>query len=297
MSVFQPPLLVNFSSRPSKLANVPGGLGGFWRDSSYYSTSVLQQHLTGHEAVSATDDRDPYYISLGFGALDWLFAFPAAFLMDTIGRRALLLLTFPFLALFQATMAISLTSSGNVAGIVGFTVSMYLFCIFYSVGEGPVPFVYTAESMPLHHRDYGMGIVTFVNWTFNFILALTFPGFLDTFKRPGSFGWYAAWCFIGWILIFFFVRETKQERLDDMDLIFNAKSSHHARFALVELDWFLKYGWRVWSEERKEKPSFIDYMNEIQDGQSGEVGSHSVVENLQMEDLPATERFTYMYNS
>ena len=32
-----------------------------------------------------------------------------------------------------------------------------LFVAFYSVGEGPVPFVYSAESFPVSHREVGMG--------------------------------------------------------------------------------------------------------------------------------------------
>ncbi|KAK9777174.1 hypothetical protein SCAR479_06242 [Seiridium cardinale] len=256
---------------------------------AYYSTSVLQQHLNGHYQVQVGDGRDPYYYSLGFGALNWLFAFPAALFMDTLGRRTLLLLTFPFLAIFQATMAISLTAPiGNDASIGGFVTSMYLFCIFYSIGEGPVPFVYAAESMPLHHRDHGMGIVTFVNWTFNFILALTFPNFLSAFQPPGAFGWYAVWCFIGWILILFFVRETKQERLEDMDLIFAAKSAHHVRFAFVELDWFFKHGWKIWSKSRKEKPSFLDYLSRIQGVPPEEFAVlHPPAEIYPMGDVPA----------
>lgn len=67
------------------------------------------------------------------------------FLMDTLGRRSLLLLTFPFLAICQASMAGSLVNSEsdprNDLGTKGFVASMYLFCIFYSIGEGPVPFV------------------------------------------------------------------------------------------------------------------------------------------------------------
>lgn len=37
-------------------------------------------------------------------------------------------------------------------------VGMYLFAVAYSPGEGPVPFVYSAESMPLYNRDLGESI-------------------------------------------------------------------------------------------------------------------------------------------
>lgn len=66
--------------------------------------------------------------------------------MDTFGRRSLLLATFPFLAIFQFTIvgfvktknSQGTLSTSNLAGLV---TAMYLYCAFYSVGEGPVPFV------------------------------------------------------------------------------------------------------------------------------------------------------------
>lgn len=33
--------------------------------------------------------------------------------------------------------------------------ALYAFGVAYSPGEGPVPFVYAAESMPLYNRDIG----------------------------------------------------------------------------------------------------------------------------------------------
>ncbi|KAI5301426.1 hypothetical protein KEM56_001733 [Ascosphaera pollenicola] len=36
------------------------------------------------------------------------------------------------------------------------TAGMYLFEVFYSPGEGPVPFTYSAEAFPLHIREVGM---------------------------------------------------------------------------------------------------------------------------------------------
>jgi hypothetical protein len=40
------------------------------------------------------------------------------------------------------------------------TTGMYLFEIFYSPGEGPVPFTYSAEAFPIHVRDVGMSWAT-----------------------------------------------------------------------------------------------------------------------------------------
>lgn len=63
--------------------------------------------------------------------------------MDWVGRRHLLLATFPFLALFQFLMA-------GLPSRTGMVVAMYFFCFFYSIGEGPVPFVSPMERSLYH---------------------------------------------------------------------------------------------------------------------------------------------------
>lgn len=165
----------------------------------YYSSTVLSL---------ATSQANPSHntvllFTMGFGIINFVFALPAFYTIDTLGRRSLLLMTFPFLALFQAITAIGVAlphtgSSGGRLAIAG----MYLFGIFYSPGEGPVPFVYAAESMPLYIREVGMGCVTSVNWFFNWLIAFTAPEFFQAFNYYGAFAWYAIWCFLLWVLIF-----------------------------------------------------------------------------------------------
>lgn len=77
---------------------------------------------------------------MGLGVVNFVFAFPALFLMDHFGRRSLLLITFPFLAAFQFLIA-GAGSSIAPNALVLYVIGMYLFFAFYSVGEGPVPFV------------------------------------------------------------------------------------------------------------------------------------------------------------
>ncbi|KAF2834977.1 sugar transporter family protein [Patellaria atrata CBS 101060] len=209
---------------------------------AYYSSSVLVDNadFSQYKALLA---------SMGFGIINFLFAIPAIWTIDTFGRRNLLLSTFPFMALFQGFLAIGFAFDGTT-GTVLIMLGMYLFSIAYSPGEGPVPFVYSAECLPLYNRDFGMGIVTSINWFFNFFLAITWPKFLAAFGASGAFAWYAGWCVAGWWIILLFLPETKDLTLEQLDEVFEISTREHARHGMDQLVWWVRRwilkqkGWR-----------------------------------------------------
>lgn len=106
---------------------------------AYYSTTIFEQG--GYSLNSAL------LASMGTGILNWLFALPAFFTIDTFGRRPLLIFTFPFLALFLLWTGFSffVPSEQKMLRTGLITAGMYLYECFYSPGMGPVPFSYSAE--------------------------------------------------------------------------------------------------------------------------------------------------------
>lgn len=68
---------------------------------------------------------------------------------------------------------------------------IFLFAAFYSPGEGPVPFTYSAEVFPLSHREVGMSwaVATCLFWAA--VLSLTFPNMEYAMTPQGAFGFYA----------------------------------------------------------------------------------------------------------
>jgi len=120
-----------------------------------------------------------------------LFAFPAVWTIDTFGRRALLLFTFPQMAwtLLAAGLCflIPTSSKAHLACVATF---IFLFAAFYSPGEGPVPFTYSAEVFPLSHREVGMAwaVATCLFWAS--VLSLTWPRMQDAMTPTGAFGFY-----------------------------------------------------------------------------------------------------------
>lgn len=207
---------------------------------AFYSSEVLSKVFGG----GTQGDKKGLLGSMGFGILNFVFALPAVYTIDTFGRRNLLLCTFPFLALFQLFTSIGSLSrfqdhSATRTGLI--LTGMYMFSVFYSPGEGPVPFVYSAESMPLYVRDIGMSMATATLWFFNFLLAVTFPKFQVAFTDSGAFGYYAAWCVIGWFMILFLVYETKDLTLEQLDARFSIPTKTHARWAIDDALWVFRY--------------------------------------------------------
>ncbi len=64
---------------------------------------------------------------------------------------------------------------------------IYIYTGFYSPGEGPVPFTYSAEVFPLSHREVGMGWAVAVNLFFAAVLGITLLRMLNAFTTAVSF--------------------------------------------------------------------------------------------------------------
>lgn len=182
--------------------------------------------------------------SWGFGLVNFLFAWPAIWTIDTFGRRSLLLFTFPQMAwtLLAAGMCffIPTTSSAHLGLVALF---IYLFAAFYSPGEGPVPFTYSAEVFPLSHREVGMAwaVATCLFWAA--VLSITFPRMVAAMTIEGAFGFYAALNITAFCMIFLFVPETKQRTLEELDYIFAVPTRTHMKYQLFTVLpwWFNRY--------------------------------------------------------
>ncbi|KAK3293468.1 uncharacterized protein B0H64DRAFT_419204 [Chaetomium fimeti] len=198
---------------------------------AYFSSEIFRE--AGYSDVPALA------ASLGFGVINWLFALPAFYTIDTFGRRNLLLTTFPLMALFMFFTGFSFwIPEDTTAHIACIALGIYLFGVVYSPGEGPVPFTYSAEAYPLYIRPIGMSLATATTWFFNFILAVTWPSMLEAFRPQGGFGWYAGWNIVGFFLVLFFVPETKEKTLEELDGVFDVPLRRQAAYGAKQFVYF-----------------------------------------------------------
>lgn len=126
------------------------------------------------------------------------------------------------------------------AHIACIALGIYLFGVVYSPGEGPVPFTYSAEAYPLYIRPMGMSLATATTWFFNFVLSVTWPSLLGAFKPQGAFSFYAAWNIVGFFAVLFFVPETKEKTLEELDSVFDVSISSQIKFGAAQFIYFFR---------------------------------------------------------
>lgn len=202
---------------------------------AFYSSTIFS------EAGSTV--KEALLASLGFGLVNFIFAWPAFFTIDTYGRRTLLLFTFPQMAwtLLAAGLCFYIPADSKAhLGMIALFV--FLFAAFYSPGEGPVPYTYSAEVFPLTHREVGMSwaVATCLFWAA--VLSITFPRLLAAFHPVGAFFFYAGLNVCAFVMIFFFVPETKQRTLEELDYVFAVPSKTFMNYQVTTwLPWWFRH--------------------------------------------------------
>ncbi|KAI5480152.1 hypothetical protein MNV49_001813 [Pseudohyphozyma bogoriensis] len=200
---------------------------------SFYSSTIF--------ADAGFSEQSALLASFGFGLLNFVFAFPGVYTIDHWGRRKILLSTFPFLSLLLMVVAVAFyIPSDSKAHIAVIALGIYIYTIFYSVGEGPVPFTYSAEIFPLRQRQLGMAWATSALWFGSTVLSLTFPYLMDRFTPTGAFFYYATWCAIFFFLILLFLPESAKLSLEELDVVFSVSTRTHAAYQWREFIRFFK---------------------------------------------------------
>lgn len=73
------------------------------------------------------------------------------------------------------------------------------------------------------------------------VLGITFPFILNRLQTIGAFSLYAGFNVVAFIMIFFWVPETMQRTLEELDWVFAVPTSKFAKYQLtVALPWWFK---------------------------------------------------------
>lgn len=151
-------------------------------------------------------------------------------LLDRAGRRPLLLWGTALMATALSALAIVfLAGAGSDLGAAVAIGSLMLYVGAFAISLGPIFWLLNAELYPLAIRSKAASVGTMANWTFNFIVSLTFLLLIDGLGQSGAFFFYAAICVLTFVFCKALVPETKGKRLEDIQEIFRDRVAARSR--------------------------------------------------------------------
>jgi len=100
---------------------------------------------------------------------------------------------------------------------------IYIFTFAYGVSFGPIGWVLPSEVFPVSMRSKGVALSTASNWINNFFIGLLTPVIVD-FSAPLAFLIFACACIGAYLWATFFVPETANVSLEEIDSLFRGSA-------------------------------------------------------------------------
>jgi sugar porter (SP) family MFS transporter len=168
----------------------------------YFAPTIFQ--AAGLSSASAA-----ILATAGIGVVNVVMTTVAIWLVDRVGRRALLLcgLGGMGISLCLLALAFALGRGPALGYLTAASLTAYIGC--FAIGLGPVFWLLISEIFPMAIRARGMSIATIANWLANLVVALTFLDLADLLGHAGVFLLYAALTFGGLAFAYALVPETK----------------------------------------------------------------------------------------
>ncbi|KFK40217.1 hypothetical protein AALP_AA3G345800 [Arabis alpina] len=205
------------------------------------------EHATGIEAVvlysprifkaaGITSEDKLLLATVGVGLTKTVFIIIATLLLDKVGRRKLLLTSTGGMIIALTCLAVCLTMVRHFGRLVWALslsiVSTYVLVAFFSIGLGPITWVYSSEIFPLRLRAQGASIGVAVNRIMNATVSMSFLSISDAITTGGAFFMFAGIAVVAWWFFFFMLPETKGLPLEEIEKLFGGGDARGDRNGL-----------------------------------------------------------------
>ncbi|CAI9782791.1 unnamed protein product [Fraxinus pennsylvanica] len=178
------------------------------------------------EKAGLKTNTDKLLATIAVGISKTISILVSTFLLDRIGRRVLLLTSCGGVIFSLASLATGLTiidqyPDQKLTWAVALCILMTLACVaFFSIGMGPIAWVYSSEIFPLKLRAQGCSIGVSVNRVVSGVILMTFISLYKSITIGGSFFLFAGVATVAWIFFYTLLPETRGRTLEDMEVLF-----------------------------------------------------------------------------
>ncbi|PKA58196.1 Polyol transporter 5 [Apostasia shenzhenica] len=200
------------------------GIHFFQQASGVDSVVLYSPHVFEKSGITGKNALLGMTVAVGFTKT--LFILVATFLLDRVGRRPLVLASCGGMVASLAVLGFGLTvtdhhTSGRLMWAVGVCFASTLaYVAFFSIGMGPVTWVYSSEIFPIRLRAQGAAVGVVVNRVTSGVITMTFISLYKAITIGGSFFLYAGVAAVAWVFFFTNLRETRGKTLEEMGKLF-----------------------------------------------------------------------------
>ncbi|KAF5620195.1 myo-inositol transport ITR1 [Fusarium sp. NRRL 52700] len=200
----------------------------------YANIMILLGQLTGVNAIMyymsvlmnqiGFDKKESNYMSLVGGGSLLLGTIPAIFLMERFGRRfwAITMLPGFFIGLVLIGVSYQFDVTTQLQTVEGLYLSGLIIYMGFFGSYACLTWVVPSEVYPTYLRSYGMTTSDALLFLASFVVTYNFTAMQNAMGRTGlALGFYGGIAFIGEIYQIFFMPETKNKTLEEIDEVFS----------------------------------------------------------------------------
>ncbi|NXY09692.1 GTR5 protein, partial [Pteruthius melanotis] len=190
---------------------------------------MMGQQLSGVNAVfyyadrifesAGVDGSSVQYVTVSTGAINVLMTLLAVFIVESLGRRILLLAGFVMCSASCAVLTLALNLQSTVSWMSYLSIAcVIVYIIGHATGPSPIPAVMITEMFLQSSRPAAFMVGGSVHWLSNFTVGLVFL-YMEAGLGPYSFLIFCAICLATLLYIFFIVPETKNKTFMEINRI------------------------------------------------------------------------------
>ncbi|KAL8223815.1 hypothetical protein R6Q57_019290 [Mikania cordata] len=177
------------------------------------------------EKAGILKDTPQLLATIAVGFVKTLFILVATFLLDKIGRRPLLLTSVAGMIVSLMSLGVALTiidhSDHKITWAIALCIATILsYVAFFSIGMGPITWVYSSEIFPLRLRAQGCSMGVAMNRVVSGTIGMTFLSLYEAISIGGAFFLFAGIAVVAFVFFYTFFPETQGKNLEEVEQVF-----------------------------------------------------------------------------
>jgi SP family arabinose:H+ symporter-like MFS transporter len=181
----------------------------------YYAPEIFKETGAGTNASLVQT------ILVGF--INFVFTIVALWLIDKVGRKALLLAGSASMAVCLLVIGIAF-QTGHAAGPL-VLIFILLYVASFAVSLGPVVWVIISEIFPNRIRGKATAIAAMALWAADYVVSQTFPPMLSSAGPAATFWIYGSMAVLAFFFTWRVVPETKGKSLEQIEALWEAEAA------------------------------------------------------------------------